>query len=179
MRHGQRSQRLSRPSDQRQALVHGLVKSLVLHGELETTWARAREAQRLADRLITLGKAGNLHARRQAFRILQDRTLVKQLFGEIAPRFVDICGGYTRVTRLALRRGDGAQQALLALTRLPATQQPARPAPAKPSQPTRGPSAPARPEPGSAEEPGKKPKGFFEGLRDLWKRNKKKGSLNP
>jgi large subunit ribosomal protein L17 len=149
-------------------MVHGLVKSLVMHGELETTLARAREVQRLADRLITLGKAGDLHARRQAFRILQNRTLVKQLFGDIAPRFVDIAGGYTRVTRLALRRGDGAQQALLALTRLPAAAQPAKPAPAKAAQPAQGPSAPT-------EEPGKKPKGLFEGLRDLWKRNKKKG----
>jgi len=175
MRHGQRSQRLSRPSDQRQALVHGLVKSLVLHGALETTWARAREAQRLADRLITLGKAGSIHARRQAFRILQDRTLVKQLFGEIAPRFVDVAGGYTRVTRLSLRRGDGAQQALLAFTRLPAAPQPAQAAPSKASPPTRGPSAPARPQPKKPAEPGEKPKGFFEGLRDLWKRHKKKG----
>ena len=174
MRHGQRSQRLSRPSDQRQALVQGLVKSLLLHGELETTLARAREAQRLADRLITLGKAGSIHARRRAFRVLQNRTLVKQLFGDIAPRFIDVAGGYTRVTRLSLRRGDGAQQALLAFTRLPAVP-PTQAAPSKASPPAGGPSAPARPAAAPAE--AEKPKGFFEGLRQLWRR--KKGNVAP
>lgn len=171
MRHGQRSQRLSRPSDQRQALVQGLVKSLILHGELETTLARAREAQRLAERLITLGKNGSLHARRRAFRVLQNRTLVKQLFSDIAPRFVDVAGGYTRVTRLSLRRGDGAQQALLAFTRLPALQ-PAQAAPSKAGQPAGGPSAPTPKGP----EPPEKPKGFFEGLRQLWRRKRGTGA---
>ncbi len=173
MRHATQSQRLSRPSAHRQALVHGLVKGLMVHGQVRTTLARAKQAQRLADRLVTLGKEGSLHSRRQAYRVLQDRSLVKQLFGDIAPRFIDLPGGYTRVLKLSFRRGDGAQEAVLALSRLPAAQ-PAMPsgkaAPAEP-KPTGGPSTPEA----EKTEHTKKPKGFFEGLRGLWTR-KKKGS---
>ena len=165
MRHARRSQRLSLPSDQRQAVVNRLVCNLVVHGQIRTTFARAKEAQRLADRLVTLGKEGSVHSRRRAFRILQDLSLVKQLFAEIAPRYVDISGGYTRVTRLALRRGDGAQLALLALSRQPLPQ-PAVPSGPKPAQ---------APQPAPKAEEPEKPKGFFEGLRSIWTR-KKKGS---
>jgi len=173
MRHAQRTQRLSRPSAHRNALVNSLVKGLLAHGEIHTTLARAKEAQRQADRLITLGKEGSIHSRRQAFRVLQDRTLVKQLFGDIAPRFVDVRGGYTRVLRLSLRRGDGAQKALLAFSRQPAMQ-PATPEGAKPAPAPKG-STPQRPQPKKAEEP-KKPKGFLEGLRSLWPRKKGSGA---
>ena len=174
MRHATRNQRLSRPSEQRQALLHSLVKNLILHGQIRTTLARAKEAQRLAERLVTLGKDGSIHARRRAFRVLQNRTLVKQLFAEISPRFVDTPGGYTRVLRLAPRLGDGAQRALLAFSRLPATQ-PALAVGPKPAQaPKAPPVTPSRPQPQKAEE-AEKPKGFFEGLRKLWT-HKKKGS---
>ena len=171
MRHAKRSQRLSYPSEHRQEMLHGLVKGLVVHGRLQTTYARAKEAQRLADRLVTWGKDGSVHARRRAFRILQDRTLVKQLFADIAPRFVDIAGGYTRVTRLAIRRGDGAQQALLAFSRLPVLQ-PAPSAKSRPAPTAPTPAAtPGRPQPSPAtEESPKKPTGFFESLRKLWTR---------
>jgi len=170
MRHAKRNQRLSRPSEHREALLDNLVRDLVLRGQIRTTLARAKEAQRLADRLVTLGKEGSIHARRRAFRVLQDRTLVRQLFTQIAPRFTDTPGGYTRVMRLALRRGDGAQQALLAFSRLPAAQ-PAAPGPKPvPKGPPAPAGAPARPV-----EEAKKPKGLFEGLRGLWTR-KKKGS---
>ena len=173
MRHASRSQRLSLPSEHRAAVLHNLARSVLVHGQIRTTYARAKEAQRLIDRLVTLGKEGSLHARRRAFRILQDRTLVKQLFGEIAPTFVDVSGGYTRVVRLlALRRGDGAQLAILALSRLPALK-PARPDGRKPPAP---PTAPGRPQPQKAKQ-AEKPKGFFEGLRSLWTR-KKKGSAS-
>lgn len=171
MRHATRTQRLSRPSEHRQALLHSLVKSLVVHGRITTTHARAKEAQRLADRLVSLGKEGSIHARRRAFRVLQNRTLVKQLFTEIAPRFVDVPGGYTRVLRLSLRQGDGAQQAMLAFSRLPAAQQPAIPAGPKPTPP-KAPTQPERPKPEKAEE-AKKPKRLFEGLRKLWGRRQK------
>jgi large subunit ribosomal protein L17 len=175
MRHATRSQRLSLPSEHRSAVLHNLARGVLLHGQIRTTYARAKEAQRLVDRLVTLGKEGSVHARRRAFRILQDRTLVKQLFGDIAPTFVDVAGGYTRVVRLSLpRRGDGAQLAMLALSRLPAAQ-PAQPQPRKPAAgPAPAPSAPGRPQPESAET-SEKPKGFLEGLRNLWTR-KKKGS---
>ena len=172
MRHAKRNQRLSRPGDHRQALVTGLVKSLIVHGQLETTFARAREAQRVADRLVTLGKEGSIHSRRRAFRVLQDRTLVKQLFSDIAPRYVDVRGGYTRVVRLAFRRGDGAQKALLAFSRLPVGQPAAVPG----SKPSSDPKTPApSPEETQGGVEGEKPKGFFEGLRTLWTK-KKKGS---
>ena len=172
MRHAKQSQRLSLPTDHRQAVVHNLVKNLVVHGQIKTTYARAKQAQRLADRLVTLGKDGSIHSRRQAYRVLQDRTLVKRLFADIAPRFVDVSGGYTRVTRLSLRLGDGAQLALLALSRLPALE------PAVPSQKP-APQAPApkgpQPEAPPQAETAEKPKKFFEGLRNIWTR-KKKGS---
>ena len=171
MRHGKRNQRLSRPSEHRESLLNGLVKSLVVHGQIRTTLARAKEAQRLADRLVTMGKEGSIHARRRAFRVLQDQTLVKQLFSDIAPRFVDTPGGYTRVMRLSLRRGDGAQQALLAFSRLPAAQ-PAVARGSKPAQAPKAPSAPLSPQPEKAQEP-KERKGFFEGLRELWTRKKR------
>ena len=176
MRHATQSQRLSLPSEHRQAVLHNLVKSLVVHGHIKTTHARAKQAQRLADRLVTLGKDGSVHSRRQAYRVLQDRTLVKRLFADIAPRFADIGGGYTRVTRLSLRLGDGAQVALLAFSRLPAME----PAVPKTQKPAPGPSAPTGPTPKAptSAETTEKPKTFFEGLRNLWTR-KKKGSPAP
>ena len=172
MRHGTRSQRLSLPTARRQAVIGGLVRNLVIHGEIRTTYARAKEAQRLADRLVTLGKNGSVHSRRQAFRVLQDRSLVKQLFAEIAPRYVDVSGGYTRVLRLEFRRGDGAQKALLALSRLPAIET----APAKsqpPAQAPQPPAAPKRQPPKPAAEKKEKPKSLFEGLRNIWPKKKK------
>jgi len=102
---------------------------------------------------------------------LQDRTLVKQLFVDLAPRFADVSGGYTRVTRASFRRGDGAQQAVLAFSRLPVAQ-PAGPTPTPKAAPVpQAPSAPKPPKKDASEE-AKKPKKFFEGLRQLWTRKK-------
>lgn len=158
-------------------MLQTLVKGLIVHGEIRTTYARAKEAQRLADRLVTMGKEGSIHSRRRAFRVLGDRTLVRQLFSDIAPRFVDVPGGYTRVVRLSPRLGDGAQRALLALSRIPAGQ-PVSPSPQKPAQAPKTPSAPLQPRPEKAEE-AKKGKGLFEGLRGLWTKRQKKGSAAP
>ncbi len=166
MRHATRSQRLSRSSEQRSALLDGLVRHLIIHGQITTTHARAKEAQRLADRLVHWGKEGSIASRRRAFRVLQDRTLVKQLFTDIAPRFMDLPSGYTRVMRFSTRRGDGAQQSLLAFSRLPAVQ------PAVSGTPKATP-APKRPEPEKGKPEAEKPKGFFEGLRKLWTRKEK------
>lgn len=175
MRHATRNQRLSRPSEHREALLHGLVKSLITHGQITTTHARAKEAQRLADRLVGLGKDGSIHARRRAFRVLQNRSVVKQLFAEIAPRFVDTPGGYTRVVRLSqLRRGDGAQLAVLAFSRLPVAH-PALPTGSKPAQAPKAPAAPARPVAEKTKEQ-KPSKGILEGLRHLWSRKDKGGA---
>jgi len=174
MRHATRTQRLSLPSDRRKAVVHLLVRNLVTHGQIRTTLARAKETQRLADSLVTLGKDGSVHSRRRAFRVLQDRGLVKQLFAEIAPRYLDVAGGYTRVTRLGLRRGDGAQIALISLTRLPAPVT----APTPSAKPQKAPAAPSakKPEQPAETETGEKPKSFFEGIRNIWGRKKKGGA---
>lgn len=149
-------------------MVGTLVKGLILHGQIQTTLARAREAQRLADRLVSLGKEGSIHARRRAFRILQDRTLVSQLFTDIAPRFGDVPGGYTRVMRLSFRRGDGAQRAVLAFSKLPAV----KPAAASPraSQTPKPATTPQGEQPAQETE---KSKGLLEGLRGLWTKKKK------
>ena len=175
MRHAKSNQRLSLPSEHRQSVVHGLLKDLVVYGQIQTTFARAKVAQRLADRLVTLGKEGSVHSRRQAFRVLQNRTLVKQLFTEIAPRYGDVAGGYTRVLRLGLRRGDGAQKAVLALSRLPAGQPSVTAAPKSAEPGPRAPSTPKRPQPQKTEET-EKPKTFFENLRHIWTRKKKGGA---
>ncbi|MBI4598318.1 MAG: 50S ribosomal protein L17 [Candidatus Omnitrophica bacterium] len=171
MRHGKRNQRLSKPTDQREALIHGMMQGLIIHRRVKTTYARAKEAQRLADRLVTWGKEGSVHSRRLAFRILQNRTLVKHLFADIAPVFVDVQGGYTRVTRLNFRRGDGAQEAVLTFSLDAALHQTA-PAPKTSAAAVVAPAAgqaPASP----AEQETEKPKGFLEGLRGLWTRKKK------
>ena len=168
MRHAKRSQRLSRPHDQRQALLRHLVSSLIAHDQIRTTWHRAKEAQRLADRLVTFGKAGGVHARQRALRVLQDRGLVKRLFSDVAPRFVDRRGGYTRVVRLGFRRGDGAEEALLTFSQIPDAPPTVSGVP-KPSPESRAPLPTT--EPGAPRAEAQKPsKKFFEGLRSLWPR---------
>lgn len=151
-------------------MLRHLIRSLVVHGQIQTTVARAKEVQRLADRLVTMGKDGSLHARRRAFQLLQDRTAVKQVFAEIAPRFLDVRGGYTRVVRTAFRRGDGAQRAVLAFSRLPAVHPAPAPGPKGAPQPP-APAAPPRPAPKEPTAP-QKPRRLFEGLRHLWTRKK-------
>lgn len=170
MRHARRELRLGRTSEHSQATLDNLARNLLRHGRIRTTVAKAKVSRRVVDRLITLGKDGSVHARRQAYRILQDRGLVKQLFADIAPRFLDCQGGYTRVLKLdGARRGDGAQTAVLELTRLPA---PPKPAPARKAKP---PAEPAKPtEPKAGEQP--KPKGFLDGLRGLFGKKKESGS---
>ena len=116
MRHRRRTQRLSRNKSERKALLRNLVRGLFIHQRIRTTIAKAKEAQRLADRLITLGKKGDLHSRRLGFAILQDRGLTTKLFKEIAPLFKDRKGGYCRIIRFGIRRGDGAQLGILELT---------------------------------------------------------------
>ncbi len=172
MRHATQSKNLSRPSAERQALLNSLVRGLVLHGQIRTTLTRAKAAQRLADRLVSLGKEGSIYARRQAFRLLQNRTLVSQLFTDIAPRYGDVAGGYTRVMRLSLRRGDGAQQALLAFSRLPAltVASPKSKVKESPGAPKTTPKEVAE----APKEPAEK-KGLLSGLRGMWTK-KKKGS---
>ncbi|CCQ93512.1 ribosomal protein L17 (BL15) [[Clostridium] ultunense Esp] len=107
--------KLGRPTDHRKAMLRNQVTSLLKHGRIETTVTRAKETRRMAEKMITLGKRGDLHARRQALAYIYDEDVVKKLFDEIAPRYSDRNGGYTRVLKLGPRRGDGTEMAILEL----------------------------------------------------------------
>ncbi len=171
MRHAKARRRLSRPSEHREALLANLATAVIRHGRIRTTVAKAKEARRLVDRLVSWGKDGSVHARRQAYRILQDRQMVKQLFAEVAPRFLDCQGGYTRVLRWSWRPGDGAPQALLELTRLPAETPSV--SPKTKAQPSTRPQEPGGPQPTpKAKTEAQKPKRLLEGLRHFFRLKK-------
>jgi large subunit ribosomal protein L17 len=106
MRHRVSKRKLGLRTDQRMALLHGLVRSMVVTGHVQTTITRAKEAQPLIEKMITLTKANTVTSRRRAYRTLRDETLVKKLFDEVGPRFSDKRSGYTRITRVGTRRGD-------------------------------------------------------------------------
>ena len=108
MRHKKKGNPLSRNTSHRKALLSNLVTSFFIAGKIRTTHAKAKEGQRLAEKMITLGKSGTLHARRQVLRIIRRQAVVKKLFDEIAPLYRERNGGYTRVTKLGVRAGDGA-----------------------------------------------------------------------
>ena len=103
------------PTDQRMAMFRNLTTDVLRHGAVQTTEARAKETRRFVDRMITLGKRGTLHARRQALAFLYDTAVVELLFDEIAPGYAERPGGYTRVQKLGPRKGDAAMMAKLEL----------------------------------------------------------------
>ena len=115
MRHKVKGRKFDRPGDERAALFRSLVKDLVRHERLKTTEAKAKEVRPIAERMITLGKDGTLHARRQALAYINDKDVVKKLFDDVAPRFASRPGGYTRIVKLGPRNGDGALMAQLEL----------------------------------------------------------------
>lgn len=115
MRHRVARRKLGLPTDQRMALLKGLLRALMEHGEIETTEARAKDLRSVAEKVITTAKANDLHARRLARRWLNDESLVKILFDTVAPRYTDRPGGYTRITRIGYRRGDAAPMVKLEL----------------------------------------------------------------
>lgn len=94
-------------------MICNLVKSMIDHGQITTTLAKAKELRGFVDRMITYGKANTVHARRLAYSVLGDRTLVKKLFTEIAPAFEGRNGGYTRVIKSGFRKGDSAPMAII------------------------------------------------------------------
>jgi len=117
MRHKKRSRRLDRTKSERKALLRSLVSALLTKQRITTTLPKAKEARRLAENVITLGKRGDLSSRRNLFSILLNRTLTKEIVDDIAPRFKTRQGGYTRIIRTANRRkGDNAEMVLLELT---------------------------------------------------------------
>jgi large subunit ribosomal protein L17 len=115
MRHLVKGRKLRRTTAHRQALLRNLVTSLFDKERITTTTAKAKEARPLAEKLITLGKQGTLHARRQVLRVVMKESTAVRLFDVIAPRFTERPGGYTRVVKLGARKGDGADMAMLEL----------------------------------------------------------------
>ncbi|WP_026477625.1 50S ribosomal protein L17 [Alkaliphilus transvaalensis] len=107
--------KLGRESAHRNLMLRNLVTSLLKNGRIQTTEARAKETRRLAEKMITLGKRGDLHARRQVLSFVTEETVVKNLFEEIAPKYQDKNGGYTRIMKLGPRRGDAAEAVILEL----------------------------------------------------------------
>jgi large subunit ribosomal protein L17 len=118
MRHRKNGRRFDRPGDERRALLRGLVKDLIHHERLKTTEAKAKEIRPLAEKMITLGKDGTVHARRQALAFINDKDVVARLFDDVAPRFTTRPGGYTRIIKLGPRLGDGALMAQIELVEL-------------------------------------------------------------
>ena len=115
MRHQKSGRKLSRSASHRWALMRNMITSLLRDEKIKTTDAKAKELRRWADRVITLGKRGSLHARRQVLAVVQDKAVVRKLFDTIAPRFKDRPGGYTRIVKIGIRRGDAAPVSIIEL----------------------------------------------------------------
>jgi len=115
MRHRTKGRNLSRTASHKKATMRNMATSLFRHERIETTTAKAKELRPYAERLITLARRGDLHARRLAARKIQDREVLAKLFDDIGPRFQDRPGGYTRVLKTGFRKGDAAEMALIEL----------------------------------------------------------------
>lgn len=115
MRHNKSGRRLGRKPDHRQHMMKNMVTSFFENERITTTVTRAKELRKLVDKMITLGKRGDLHARRQALRVIRDQNVVAKLFEMIAPRYSQRPGGYTRIIKLENRQGDNAPMAIIEL----------------------------------------------------------------
>ena len=115
MRHGRRVKKLGRTAAHREAMLANMATSLILHSTIKTTPVKARAVRRVVDRLVTLAKRGDLHARRQAATTVRDKAALKRLFDEIGPQLGSRSGGYTRALHLGTRRGDGAPLSVVQL----------------------------------------------------------------
>ena len=115
MRHGKAGKRLGRTSSHRKAMVRNMVTSLFEHERIVTTTPKAKEVRKVADKMITLAKRGDLHAKRQALSFIQSKDVVAKLFDEIQAQYADRNGGYTRIIRTGHRLGDAAPMAILEL----------------------------------------------------------------
>ena len=115
MRHAKYGGKLSRTSAHRKAMLRNMVTSLLDHERVETTDAKAKEVRRLADRMITLGKRGDLHARRQALSVIRERDITAKVFDDLAERYRERPGGYTRVLKTRRRTGDAAPMSIVEL----------------------------------------------------------------
>ena len=115
MRHGKSFRRFSRTASHRKAMLRNMVTSLILHEQIKTTDAKAKELRGVAERMITLAKDGSLHARRQALAYVRSKAMVYKLFAELGPRFSGRDGGYVRVVKVGPRVGDGAAISVISL----------------------------------------------------------------
>jgi len=113
MRHGKSGRKLNRTSSHRKAMFANMAASLINHEQIVTTLPKAKELRPIVDKLVTLAKRGDLHARRQAIAQIRDEGMVKKLFATIGPRFAERAGGYTRVMRAGFRYGDNAPMAVI------------------------------------------------------------------
>lgn len=109
--------KLGRPTDQRRAMLRGMVTYLLENGSIETTLYRAKEVRRIAEKMITLGKNDTLHSKRQALAYITKEDVVNKLFTEIAPAYAERNGGYTRIIKKGPRRGDNAEMAIITLVK--------------------------------------------------------------
>ncbi|MGM0417139.1 MAG: 50S ribosomal protein L17 [Thermodesulfobacteriota bacterium] len=115
MRHKVSGVKLNRTSSHRKAMFRNMVTSLLKHGQIKTTVVKAKELRRWADRMITLAKRGDLHARRQALAVIREKDVVHKLFEEAEEKFGSRNGGYTRIVKLGNRKSDGAPMAVISL----------------------------------------------------------------
>jgi len=115
VRHHRKGKKLGRDSAHRKALYSNLAGALIEHGRIKTTLAKAKAVKPIAEQMITLGRRGDLHARRQALAYLHSNDVVTMLFSEVAPRFADRPGGYSRIVKLGPRWGDAAEMVYLEL----------------------------------------------------------------
>jgi len=115
VRHQKSGRKLGRDAAHRKALYANLTSALIEHGRIRTTEAKAKEVRPIAEQMITLGKRGDVHAHRQAVAFLRSKAVAHMLFAEVAPRFAERPGGYTRIVRIGPRQGDSAPMAYLEL----------------------------------------------------------------
>ena len=165
MRHRKNRHNLNRFTSWRKATLISISRSLLIHQRIETTKTKAKAAQPLVEKLISLGKRDNLPSRRKAFDILQDHQLVKMLFSDIAPRFHSRIGGYSRILPMGFRRGDGAVKVIFELTEKRLEEKPTS-APVK--KETVKATKQAVKKPSEEAKPGKK---FLGGLRKIFKKS--------
>ena len=115
MRHKISGRKLGRPTAHRMLMLRTMVTDLIRHESIQTTEAKAKEVRRMAEKVITCGKKGTLHERRQASALLTDKSIVKKVFDELGPRYESRPGGYTRIVKLGPRKGDASAMAIIEL----------------------------------------------------------------
>lgn len=125
------TRKLGRASDHRRAMLRGMVTFLLENGRVETTVTRAKEVRAMAEKMITTAKTNTLHSKREVLRYVTKEDVVKKLFDEIAPKYAEVKGGYTRIVRTRARRGDAAEMAIIELMPTKSEEKPEAEAPAK------------------------------------------------